>query len=83
LLLTLLVLRSFVSPDSNGDVGMHATFEMTGTPPFTIHYERKKKEDGKLVRGTRQFNGVRGEIDLTPETAGEYTYVSFAGPVIG
>lgn len=53
---------------------MHATFEITGTPPFVIHYERKKEQDGRIIRGSKQFNGIRGEIDLTPETAGKYTY---------
>ncbi len=43
-----------------------------------IHYERKKEQDGRIIRGSKQFNGIRGEIDLTPETAGKYTYVSTA-----
>jgi hypothetical protein len=65
------------APRSAGDeLGIRAAFEMTGTPPFQVLVLRTQHGTNKQVTNRYKFHGAYGEVDLKPQHAGEYTYVS-------
>ena len=62
------------------DVGATASFEFSGVPPFAVEYTEQRNKNRATTR-TARFNNHVGEIVLTPEQEGEYTYVSCLSPV--
>ena len=59
------------------DIGVSASLELTGVPPFVIEYT-EQKDGGQLSKRSTRINGLAGEITLQPEQEGQYTYVSVA-----
>ena len=57
------------------DVGVTASFDFNGSPPFAIEYTAQRNGEPKRTYSER-FQGHAGSIVLTPPEAGEYTYVS-------
>jgi hypothetical protein len=57
------------------DVGVTASFDFTGAPPFSIEWSEQRK-GGKAVTRSRRFDGFVGEVVLQPDQEGQYTYVS-------
>ena len=56
-------------------IGLRVDFHMTGTPPFDIHYTVERPEDGQKSGPHRvRIEGLRGQVELTPPTAGHYKY---------
>jgi nucleoporin POM152 len=62
---------------ANKPIGLRVDFHLTGTPPFNIQYQITKKDSPHHVTHTERVNGLRGQIELTPPTAGHYTYKFF------
>ncbi|THY48414.1 hypothetical protein D6C97_07649 [Aureobasidium pullulans] len=62
---------------ANKPIGLRVDFHLTGTPPFKIHYQITKKDSPHHVTHIETVNGLRGQIELTPPTAGHYTYRFF------
>jgi nucleoporin POM152 len=58
------------------DVGATASFDFSGIPPFVVEYTEQRDRHRPVTR-TAQFRGYAGDIVLTPEQEGEYTYVSY------
>ncbi|KAH0140371.1 nucleoporin Pom152, partial [Aureobasidium melanogenum] len=59
---------------ANKPIGLRVDFHLTGTPPFHIQYEITEKDSPNRVTHIERVNGLRGQIELTPPTAGHYTY---------
>jgi nucleoporin POM152 len=57
------------------DVGATVSFDFNGVPPFSVEYTEQRNKQRPVTRSAR-FNSHAGEITLTPENEGEYTYVS-------
>lgn len=57
------------------DVGATVSFDFNGVPPFSVEYTEQRNKQRPITRSAR-FNAHAGEIVLTPEQEGEYTYVS-------
>lgn len=57
------------------DVGVTASFDFTGSPPFMVEYTEKRNNARASTRSAR-FNGHSGQIVLQPDQEGQYTYVN-------
>ncbi|KAK4556311.1 hypothetical protein LTR86_006455 [Recurvomyces mirabilis] len=55
-------------------IGLRVAFDLLGTPPFDVKYTVQKHPDRHHITETERVNGLRGQIELTPKTAGDYTY---------
>ena len=55
-------------------IGLRVDFDLLGTPPFDIHYRMHRKGERHHNNEFEKVNGLRGQIELTPSTAGEYEY---------
>ena len=62
--------------ESAMDVGVTATFDFTGSPPFILQYSEQRR-GGRASTKTTEFKGYHGEIVLQPDHEGQYTYVNF------
>lgn len=67
-----------IADDCAMDVGVTATFDFSGTPPFVVEYTEQRKSARAVTRKQR-FDSLHGEIVLLPEHEGSYTYVSSGG----
>ncbi|KAJ4291146.1 hypothetical protein N0V90_010344 [Kalmusia sp. IMI 367209] len=54
-------------------IGLRVGLDFIGTPPFHVKYTEHQKGRRAIVRDI-QIGSLRGTIDLTPESAGHYTY---------
>jgi hypothetical protein len=66
-------LRRCIRPPAPGAT---ASFDFSGIPPFVVEYTEQRDRHRPVTR-TAQFRGYAGDIVLTPEQEGEYTYVSY------
>ena len=57
------------------DVGATVNFDFSGVPPFMVEYTEQRDRSRPITRNAR-FSGHVGEIVLTPDQEGKYTYVS-------
>lgn len=55
-------------------IGLRVDFDLIGTPPFKIAYKTSMSGDRHHTEQVEQVNGLRGQIQLTPTSAGDYTY---------
>lgn len=55
-------------------IGLRVDLDLAGTPPFRITYKMTKKDDKHHSIVDETVSGHRGQIELTPMTAGHYTY---------
>lgn len=55
-------------------IGLRVNLNLTGTPPFDIHYTVHKNGDRHHISPIERVNGLRSQLELTPRDAGEYTY---------
>jgi nucleoporin POM152 len=55
-------------------IGLRVDLDLAGTPPFLIRYKRLKKGSRHQKPLDVTISGHRGQIELTPEEAGHYTY---------
>ena len=55
-------------------IGLRVNLDLVGTAPFDISYKITKKGDRHHKEETVKVSGHRGQIELTPLTAGHYTY---------
>ncbi|WPG97377.1 Hypothetical protein R9X50_00015200 [Acrodontium crateriforme] len=55
-------------------IGLRLDFGLIGTPPFTVTYRSHRKGAQHHSIETTTIKGLRGQLDLTPNEAGEYTY---------
>lgn len=56
------------------DVGVTASFEFQGEPPFGLEYTEQRK-GSRAVRHQQRFKSHHGQITLQPDQEGEYTYI--------
>ncbi|KAH7138300.1 hypothetical protein B0J11DRAFT_450396 [Dendryphion nanum] len=55
-------------------IGMRVSLDLTGTPPFTIKYTEQRNRE-RAQHKTIKIDSLRRTFDLTPDDAGQYTYV--------
>ncbi|KIW00892.1 uncharacterized protein PV09_07644 [Verruconis gallopava] len=55
-------------------VGLRISLSLVGSPPFTLDYTVSKKGTRGVEHKTFKVNGLRGQLDLQPPDAGDYTY---------
>ncbi|KXL47033.1 hypothetical protein M433DRAFT_149286 [Acidomyces richmondensis BFW] len=55
-------------------IGLRVNINLTGTPPFDIHYTVHKNGERHHISPVERVNGMRSQLELTPRDAGEYTY---------
>lgn len=55
-------------------VGLKLDIDLVGTPPFSVQYSVKQEGVKGLISRTERFAGSRGQLELKPESAGQYTY---------
>ena len=55
-------------------IGLRVNLDLVGTAPFEIKYKRMKTGDRHHKIEVVKVSGHRGQIELTPLTAGHYTY---------
>ncbi|KAK0857072.1 hypothetical protein LTR03_000993 [Friedmanniomyces endolithicus] len=55
-------------------IGLRVDLDLVGTPPFNVHYRIRQKGSSHHTDEVEKVNGLRGQIELTPRTAGEYQY---------
>lgn len=55
-------------------IGLRVDLDLTGTPPFEILYRVTRKGDPHHYNQVEKISGLRGQIGLTPNQAGMYTY---------
>ncbi|KAK5942733.1 hypothetical protein PMZ80_005299 [Knufia obscura] len=54
-------------------IGTIVNFDFTGTPPFKVRYEVVKAGAG-TTPVVKEFNGMRGQIEIRERSAGRYKY---------
>jgi nucleoporin POM152 len=54
-------------------IGLRIDMDFIGTPPFLVKYSEQKKGQRVIPRDI-QVGSLRGSFDLTPQSAGHYTY---------
>ncbi|KAI5361404.1 hypothetical protein Slin15195_G125180 [Septoria linicola] len=59
---------------AGSSIGLRVDLDLIGTPPFEIEYTVSRDGDRMHHVGKERINGLRGQIELTPVTAGSYTY---------
>lgn len=58
---------------ADSSIGILVDLDLSGTPPFVVHYEQKQK--GRPVETFRaQVDGSRFQLELKPHEAGHFTY---------
>nr|POE98300.1 nucleoporin [Quercus suber] len=55
-------------------IGLRVDFDLIGTPPFEIHYKMSSPSNRHHSIHTEKVKGLRGQIELTPTSAGDYVY---------
>ena len=55
-------------------IGLRVGLDLTGTPPFRVHYLVERRGEGHGQTQQISIAGLRGQLELTPPTAGHYTY---------
>lgn len=55
-------------------IGLRVDLDLAGTPPFRVAYKMLRKDDKHHKIIDEKILGHRGQIELTPMTAGHYTY---------
>ena len=58
-------------------IGLRVDLDLAGTPPFLVLYKETRKGDRHHKIEDVTISGHRGQIELTPKTAGHYTYEFF------
>ena len=53
-------------------IGLIVNLDLTGSPPFRVRYS--VSHDGYLDYQTVEFDGLRGQVELKPRSAGSYSY---------
>ncbi|KAF2871040.1 hypothetical protein BDV95DRAFT_544826 [Massariosphaeria phaeospora] len=56
-------------------IGLRVSLDFVGTPPFEVTYTEKQDARRAKKINSGKISSVRSTIDLTPPTAGHYTYV--------
>lgn len=55
-------------------VGLRVGLDLVGTPPFEVSYRVRRKSEKIHINEVERVSGLRGQIELTPRTAGHYYY---------
>ena len=55
-------------------IGLRVGMDFIGTPPFLVKFTEQRKGQRAVPRDI-QVGSLRGSFDLTPQSAGHYTYV--------
>ena len=55
-------------------IGLRVDLDLIGTPPFEIRYHMYRKGERVHKPYFEKVDGLRGQIELTPRTAGDYEY---------
>ena len=55
-------------------IGLRVDLDLIGTPPFDIRYRMTRKGQKHYTDERERVDGLRGQIELTPNQAGDYTY---------
>lgn len=56
-----------------GEVGLKASFSLSGEPPYRVHYSIQHGSS-RPVKKTKTVTLSREELELRPEAIGEFTY---------
>jgi nucleoporin POM152 len=57
---------------AGNSIGLLVDLDLTGTPPFVVHYEIEKDRQRKSHKV--RINGSRHQLELKPSDAGHFTY---------
>lgn len=55
-------------------IGLRVDLDLIGTPPFEISYRMSRQGHGHHYNEVEKVSGLRGQLGLTPNQAGKYTY---------
>ncbi|GAB7363356.1 hypothetical protein MBLNU230_g3636t1 [Neophaeotheca triangularis] len=55
-------------------IGLRVDLDLIGTPPFEVRYRMKERSTRHHVDAVEHVKGMRGQLELTPNEAGHYTY---------
>ncbi|KAI9797880.1 MAG: hypothetical protein M1833_005080 [Piccolia ochrophora] len=55
-------------------IGLHVDLDLTGTPPFEVHYEVFDKTSKRAQPNSVRVDGLRHQLDFRPREAGHYVY---------
>ena len=55
-------------------IGLRVDLDLVGTPPFEVHYRMLKDDQRHHKEKMEKIPALRGQIELTPEEAGAYSY---------
>lgn len=55
-------------------IGLRVDLDLVGTPPFRINYKMMEKGARNQIPDVKTVVGHRGQMELTPVTAGHYIY---------
>ena len=64
--------ENIVDKCAGSPIGLHINLDFTGTPPFKLRWVTSHQ--GKRVSTTKQFPGMRGQLELKEHAAGSYKY---------
>ena len=67
------VTEKMVDKCADRQVGLRVDFNLTGTPPYTVHYTSQIR-GGQVNSEHARFEGPRGQLEFSPEFAGHWTY---------
>ncbi|KAF2859567.1 hypothetical protein K470DRAFT_249053 [Piedraia hortae CBS 480.64] len=59
---------------AGSSIGLRVDLDLIGTPPFDVQYQMTRKGERYHTSAIERIHGMRGQIELTPREAGEYTY---------
>lgn len=59
---------------ANKPIGLRADLHLTGSPPFNVQYRMTRRGENHFTTHSEKVSGLRGQITLTPQSAGHYTY---------
>lgn len=55
-------------------IGLLVDLDLTGTPPFQVHYDSRNTHEGRVQSHSIQIDGLRHQLEFKPSEAGHYVY---------
>ncbi|KAI9834245.1 MAG: hypothetical protein M1819_003083 [Sarea resinae] len=59
---------------AGNSIGLLVDLDLIGTPPFRVYYNEVRAKDRQVFHRQKDFDRLRGQLELKPEEAGHYTY---------
>ena len=59
---------------AGNSIGLRVDLDLTGTPPFTVHYDILHKDSGRAQAHMVRIESLRHQLEFRPQEEGKYVY---------